>query len=197
VTSKRSVLVLVLIPAAVLLVSGSQPWVTGRTTDAVLGPATLAASGSQVAPGVLALAAVTLVSLVATLSGGLRIRRLSAAVMAAAAVGVAVLVAGVVRDPSGALGRRAAEQLGRTGSVAADGTLGGWAVAAAAAAAALVLAAVLALAAVGRWQGLSARFDRPATADGADGADARGAHRSSWDELSDGHDPTVGPPRGR
>lgn len=64
-TSKRTVLLLVLLAAGVLLVSGSRVWVNGSVDDPVLGASILHGTGSQVARGVLAAALVGAAAVVA------------------------------------------------------------------------------------------------------------------------------------
>lgn len=188
--TKRNTLLLLVAPTLLLLLVTTRTWVTGRTSDPVLGQATVSVTGSQASPGVLALAAVALAALVAVVTGGPRIRRLSAVLLTLAALGATALSVLVLTDPAAALGRQAAEQLGRTGFVGSAATLSPWPWFAAALAGGLSLAGALAIVAVGRWEGLSTRFDRP---EGGRGADSRGALRSTWDELSEGDDPTAGP----
>jgi len=194
--TKRNTFVLLAAPTLLLLLSATRTWVTGRTSDPVLGQATVSVTGSQAAPGVVALGAVALAGLVAVFTGGPRIRRVSAVLLTLAAVGATALAVLVVADPAATLGRAAAVQLGRTGAVGSAGVLSPWAWAAVVLGAAITVGGALATLAVGRWDGLSSRFDRPEAVDGAEGAegaDSRGARRSTWDELSDGHDPTSGP----
>jgi len=194
--TKRNTFVLLAAPTLLLLLSATRTWVTGRTSDPVLGQATVSVTGSQAAPGVVALSAVALAGLVAVFTGGRRIRRVSAVLLTLAAVGATALAVLVVADPAATLGRAAAVQLGRTGAVGSAGALSPWAWAAVVLGAAMTVGGALATLAVGRWDGLSSRFDRPEAVDGAEGAegaDSRGARRSTWDELSDGHDPTSGP----
>lgn len=188
--TKRNTLLLLVTPTLLLLLASSRTWVTGRTSDPVMGQATVSVSGSQAAPGVVALAVVALAALVAVLTGGPRIRRLSAVLLTLAALGATALSALVVIDPATVLSRQAAEQLGRTGAIGSAAALSPWSWLAVTLAAVLSVAGALATVAVGRWPGLSSRFDRPEV---AEGADHRGARRSPWDELSEGHDPTARP----
>lgn len=187
-TTKRAVLLLLATPTLVLLLASTRTWVTGRSTDPVLGPAAITATGSQVAPGVVALGAVALAALVALLTGGLRIRRLSAALLVLAAAGATVLTVLVLADPAAALGRFAAPGLGRTGTVATTATALGWSWVATVSGVILAAAGVLAFAAAGRWQGLPSRFESPQAAKEQGG---RGTRRTAWDDLSEGQDPTL------
>lgn len=195
-TSKRTVSLLVSVPALLLLLGASRTWLTGRTTEPLIGGGVVSASGSQLAPGVVALGLVCLASLVAMLTGGPRIRRIASVVTVLAAGGALALLAGTLADPVGALGRVAASTVGRTGTVQTTADPTWWLWLTVAAAVVLLASAVLGVVAVGRWAGLSARFESPvdpaiATDVPADGGAGPGTHRSAWDEMSDGRDPTA------
>lgn len=187
-TSKRVVSVLVALPALLLLLAASRTWLTGRSADPLLGGGAVSATGSQVAPGVVALGAVAVVALVATLTAGPRLRRVSAAVVPLSALGALVLTLRPLLDPEGALGRVAAAGLGRTGEVRTTAAVSVWAWVALAAAALLLAASPVAVVAAGRWAGLSSRFEAPR----ADAPSGRRPHRSTWDEVTEGRDPTLG-----
>ena len=192
-TSKRVVLVLVLVSASVILVSGSREWVSGSVDDAVLGATALHGRGSDVAPGALAAALVGLASAVAAATAGTVVRVIAAcATLLAAVLGAAVVIA-VLADPSGALGTLAAAGTGRGGTVAAQGRVEGWAWVALAAALAMGVGGVGALAGGRRWRGLSSRYDAP-VAGGVGRPNPPGepgaGHESAWDQLSRGNDPT-------
>ena len=53
-TSKRVVLLLVIVSTTLILVSGSREWVSGSVQDAVLGSNALHGKGSDLAPGAMA-----------------------------------------------------------------------------------------------------------------------------------------------
>ncbi|MBP9919298.1 MAG: Trp biosynthesis-associated membrane protein [Dermatophilaceae bacterium] len=184
--TKRNVALAVLVPLGVFLLAASQVWVSGRTTDAVLGSATLGVTGTQATPAAVALGLVVGAALLALLTGGRAIRRIAGIVQALAAAGAVALVVPVLGDPSAVIGRRAAEVAGRTGSLGASGNLSVWAWTALAALMVLLGSSLAGAWSARRWDGLSARFDRSQP----DQPDSRGARRSAWDELSEGHDPT-------
>lgn len=188
-TSKRVVSALVAVPALLLLLASSRTWLTGRSADPLLGGGAVSASGSQVSPGVVALGAVAVVALVATLTAGPRLRRVSAVVIPLSALGAVVLTLRPLLDPEAALGRVAASGLGRTGEVRTTAAVSPWAWTALAAAVLLLAAAPVAVVAAGRWAGLSSRFEAP----GPEAPSDRRPHRSTWDEVTDGRDPTLGP----
>ena len=202
-TGKRAVSLVVAVPALVLLLATTRTWLTGRSAEPLLGGGVVSATGSQVAPGVVALALVCLVALVTTLTGGPVVRRVSSGVLVLAAAGSVALAVLPLTDPEQALGRAAAAGLGRTGVVRTTAEVSAWAWTALVAGILLFLATLLAAVAAGRWSGLSSRFDVPAD-DGGEPASAglpeeapvargRGTHRTAWDELSEGRDPTVEP----
>jgi uncharacterized membrane protein (TIGR02234 family) len=192
-TGKRFVSAAVAVPALVLLLATTRTWLTGRSAEPLLGGGAVSATGSQVAPGVVALALVALVALVTALTGGPVVRRISAVVLVLAAVGSLVLTVRALTDPETALGRVAAAGLGRTGVVRTTAEVTVWAWTAVVAAAVLVLASVLAAVATRQWSGLSRRFDAPGDAAATPAATERGARRTTWDDLSEGRDPTLDP----
>ena len=200
-TGKRAVSVAVAVPSLVLLLATTRTWLTGRSAEPLLGGGVVSATGSQVAPGVVPLALVCLVALVTTLTGGPVVRRVSSVVLVLAAAGSVALTVPPLTDPEQALGRVAAAGLGRTGVVRTTAEVSAWAWTALVAGIVLLLATVLAAVAAGRWSGLSSRFEVPV--DESEGsaavrepeptppASGRGTRRTTWDELSEGRDPTV------
>jgi uncharacterized membrane protein (TIGR02234 family) len=200
-TGKRVVSAAVAVPALVLLLATTRTWLTGRSAEPLLGGGAVSATGSQVAPGVLALALVCLVALVTTLTGGPAVRRVSSVVLVLAAAGAVALTAVPLTRPAEALGRVAATGLGRTGVVATSADVSPWAWTALVAGVVLVLTAVLAAVAARPWSGLSNRFDAPGndsatatrTSDVTAADTGRGTRRTAWEELTGGRDPTADP----
>ena len=199
-TGKRVVSAAVAVPALVLLLATTRTWLTGRSAEPLLGGGAVSATGSQVAPGVLALVLVCLVALVTTLTGGPAVRRVSSVVLVLASAGAAVMTAVPLTRPEESLGRVAAAGLGRTGVVATSADVFAWAWTALVSAVVLLLAAVLAAVAARRWSGLSGRFDAPGDQSAAatrtteiSTATGQGTRRTAWDELTEGRDPTAEP----
>ena len=191
--TKGVVVLLALLGAGGLLVSGFRPWVTGAVDDAVLGATQISATGAEVAPGLSAVALAIAAAAVAAVAAG-RIARLVALVAYAASVAIAVLLTvRVLLDPEGVLGPVAASRVGRTGTIenVADPTIWPWVALAACAVALLGL--VGAVLGVRAWAGPSARYE--VSDAGSPVAGPRGERvASAWDELSAGRDPTdVGP----
>lgn len=191
-TSKRLVLVLVLVSGVVILVSGSREWVSGSADNAVLGVTVLHGRGSDVAPGALAAALVGLASAVAVATSGTVVRLIAAVTALLAAVLCTALIIGILVDPGAALGNLAAEGTGRSGTVAAVGRVGGWAWVALAAALAMAVGGLGAMVGARRWSGLSSRYDAPVAGDVSQrqGGEPAPGHDSAWDQLSRGEDPT-------
>ncbi len=193
-TRPLPVVALVAVATLVLVASGSKAWVTGMTSDAVLGTSHVSATGTESVPGVVGLALVVLAAAVAAATAG-RVGRVVALVaFGIATVALAVDVVSFLLDPDSALGRAVAHQLGRTGSVSSSGHPTAWAYAATGALVLLVLALGLAILGRRSWHGLSERYDKAeAAGEGAatDVAGRRGERaRTAWQQLSEGHDPT-------
>lgn len=196
-TSKRVVLVLMLVSASVILVSGSREWVSGSAGDAVLGASVLHGRGSDIAPGALATALVGLASAVAAATAGTVVRVIAAwSAMLAAVLGAVVIIA-ILADPGTALGTLAATGTGRSGSVAAHGQAGSWAWVALSATLVLGFGGLFALVGASRWNGLSSRYDPPVagqtvqTSQLSSAGDPGRRRELEWDQLSRGEDPTI------
>ncbi|MDQ1483725.1 MAG: hypothetical protein QOF35_1801 [Actinomycetota bacterium] len=180
--TKRTVLVVLLAAACVTLVSGSQAWVSGSVDDAGLGASLLRGKGSDIAPAALAAAVVGLASAVATATSGARVRILAAcSALSASLLGVAV-VASVLLDPGGALGRLAAAGTARSGTLVTHGRAGIWAWVALVAMLVMGLASLGALVAGRTWHGLPSRYDA---------GKPKAGQASAWEQLSRGEDPTA------
>lgn len=182
----------VLVPAALVLGCAPAVWVRGTSSDPVLGAASITATGAQAAPGALALAAVSAGAFVAVVAVGRRLRAAAAVLMVAAAGAAVALLARVLLAPAEAVGRRAAEQVGRVGSVPAEAAATAWLWVAVVAAVALLGATAVVGWAARHWAGLSPRFERAPAAPG-DGRAGQGPV-SAWDALSRGADPTADTP---
>jgi uncharacterized membrane protein (TIGR02234 family) len=184
--TKSGVVLLAVLGAGLLLVSGSRTWVTGTVDDAVLGASRITGTGTQVASGVVALALAALAAAVASTTSGRAVRRVTLVLLLLAALGEAYFVARVLLDPSGVLGSVAATSTGRTGTIETRASVTAWPWVALVAALLLVACAVGGWVGSSRWQGLGARYETP-----RDRAGARGQRvASDWDRLDAGEDPT-------
>ena len=191
-SGKRIVLVLVVVSAVIILVSGSREWVSGSADDAVLGVTGLHGRGSDVAPGVLAAALVGLASAVAMATSGTVVRFIAAFTALLAASLSAALTIGILVDPDGALANLGAAGTGHSGTVAVNGRVGFWAWVALVAALSMGVGGVGAVAGARRWSGLSSRYDLPVGGDGSQRStgESTTGDESAWDQLSRGQDPT-------
>ena len=188
-TSPRVVLPVALLAAAIAAISGRRTWLRGEVADAVLGSATVTAAGTQVVPGLVAIALVVGAAVLAAATAGPLTRRVCLALGAGAAALLAVLSVRVATSAESLLGGIAAEQTSRTGTIPVTGvsiSFWPWLIAA--------LALLAAVAAIGGfvgaagWRGLSQRYDAPADqATGSRGERTAGA----WDELDRDIDPTA------
>jgi uncharacterized membrane protein (TIGR02234 family) len=202
-TSKGTVLILVLVAGSTTLISGSRQWASGTVNDVVLGSGTLHGTGSDIAPGVMAAALVGLASMVVAATSG-RLPRIVAgwATVLAAVLGVTVIIS-VLSNPDTALSRLAQAGTGRNGAPGVQGQVGGWAWVALAAMLVMGLGGVAALARGSHWSGLSSRYDAgegrpkapgPRSAPGGADEQITGSSTdptSAWDQLSRGDDPTL------
>ncbi|GAB2771883.1 hypothetical protein GCM10027039_36500 [Terrabacter koreensis] len=182
---KRAALV-VLLPAALLLGLTTRTWATGESRD-VLSRAVTEVTGGAAAPGVVGLCAVCVVALLGLMTGGRVIRALSAGVLVLSAVGAALMTLFVALRPVTTVTDAVARELARTTAPAATGTSTVWAWLAVVVAALLAVGAALATASSRSWAGLSGRYERGAKP----ASGPRGEVRTTWDELSEGHDPTL------
>jgi len=185
-TSKVFVVLVALLGAGVLLVSGSRTWVTGTVDDAVLGASRVAGTGRDVASGVVALALASGAAALASTTAGRVVRRVTLAVLTVAALAAGWLALRVALDPAGALGSVAARAAGRTGTLETHASATAWPWLVVAACLLLLVAAAGGWLGAGRWHGLGARYESPTTTAGARGQRVG----SDWDRLDAGEDPT-------
>lgn len=189
-TRPGTVVALVLLAVLVLLASGARPWVSGTAVDSALGNAQIVAKGTQSLGGLAALALAAGAAALAAATAGRAGRWLAVALLGLVTVGLAVRLASVVIDPGAVLGKVAAQDLGRTGTLATHATLGPWPWVAAAAIGLLAVATTSAVVGARTWRGLGGRYE--ATSSTATGP--RGQRvASDWERLDAGDDPTVRP----
>jgi len=163
------------------LIAGAQPW-----WKASGGGASVSFTGSQASGGLTwALAAVVLAGVLLALVLRARGRRVVAAVIALAGIGMAVAGALRQRPTSDGVRSRLAEvTLADTFAL----TVTAWPWAYALAGVLVTGGAILMLVRAGRWPVRTARFDRAATGARSDLADDP---TGAWRALDAGHDPTV------
>lgn len=183
---KKRAALSVLVPAVLLLGLTTRPWATGESRD-VLSQAVTEVSGSTAAPGVVGLLAVCVVALLGLMTGGRVIRAVSAVVMVLASLGALLMTVLVALRPVATVADAVAHELARTTAPSATGSTTPWVWLAVVASLLLVLGASLTALSSRTWTGLSSRYergDKPASG-------PRGEVRTTWDELTDGRDPTL------
>ncbi|MGN6753686.1 MAG: Trp biosynthesis-associated membrane protein [Intrasporangium sp.] len=183
---KRQAALVVAVPAAALAALSTQTWATGRAND-VLSHGTTSVTGTEAMPAVIGLGIVAVAALVALMTGGPVIRAVSAVLLVLASLGALVLALLVVLRPTQVVGDAVARELARTTAPEAVGSSTALAWVAVAVAVLLVAGAALAASWSRGWGGLSARYERGARP----AAGPRGEVRSTWDDLTDGQDPTM------
>ena len=185
---------LVTVLAVAVVATWGQDWLSGRVDDAVLGTATVTATGSQAAPGGVALALAVLAAAVAAMVTGARVRTAALVVGVLLALGAAALALRALASPEEILGPIAASAVGRADTLPVAAEVTPWAHAGTASAILLAVAALLALRGSRRWPDPSSRYDREQAAPSG----RRGEVVSSdWEDLSAGVDPTDVPAEDR
>lgn len=184
---KRAAVLVVAVPAALLAALATQTWATGSAND-VLSHASTSVIGTQAMPAVVGLAIIAVAALVALMTGGRAIRLVSAVLLVLTALGSLVLVLLVALRPEQVVADAVARELARTTAPDTTGSSTVFVWLALVAAALLVAGALLAARWSRAWGGLGARYERGSRPAGG----PRGEVRSTWDDLSDGRDPTVG-----
>jgi hypothetical protein len=182
---KRATLV-VLVPAALLLGLTTRTWASGESRD-VHSQAVTEVTGGAAAPGVVGLTAVCVVALLGLMTGGRVIRLVAAVVLVLASLGALAMTLLVALRPVATVAEAVARELARTTAPAATGSSTAWAWIAVLTAALLAVGTVLTAVSSRSWAGLSGRYergDKPASG-------PRGEVRTTWDELSEGRDPTL------
>jgi hypothetical protein len=183
---KRRAALAVLVPALLLIGLSTRPWATGEAQD-VLTSGLTEVSGGAAAPGAVGLTVVTIVALLGLMTGGRVIRAISAGVLVIASLGVLVLTLVPALRPVETIADAVARELARTTAPEATGTATPWVWLAVAVAVLLCVGSVAAAASSRSWAGLSGRYDRGTKPVSG----PRGEVRTTWDELSEGGDPTL------
>ena len=187
-TSKAGVVLLAVLGAGLVIISGRQVWLTGTVEDSVLGASRVEALGTDAAPGAVALALAALAAAAATATSGRVLRWVTAILLAASTLGLGVVVMRALLDADAILGREAAESTGRTGVLETDASATAWPWVALAGVAVLVITTAAIAFGARRWAGLSERYEVPS------GTGSRGERvGSEWERLSAGDDPTDDP----
>ena len=181
-TVKRNVILLSLAASIIALISSGRDWVTGSLNDGVTQAMEVTATGNQTVPGFFGMALVSLAGIIAAATSGRIVRWIAVVLSLLGSLAMVGSCIWALNDPEHALKGKMAEVTGHTGEALIRATLTPWFWAAVFASILALTTSVLALLGVRRWPGLSSRYDAP--------ADAKKAHRSDWDLMTDGIDPT-------
>jgi len=183
---KKRAAVVVLVPAALLLGLTTRTWASGESKD-VLSQAVTDVAGGTAAPGVVGLTTVCVVALLGLMTGGRIIRAVAAIVLVLASLGALAMTVLVALRPVDTVADAVARELARTTAPAATGASTVWVWLAVGAAVLLALGSASAAVSSRRWAGLSGRYERGDKPESG----PRGELRTTWDELSEGRDPTL------
>ncbi len=108
-------------------ISGRRPWLSARVDDAVLGATTVSGTGTQVVPGLVALALILAAAVLAAATSGPVMRRVSLVVGGCVALGLGALAVRAATSAPDLLGAIAAEASSRTGSIpVTDAQVSAW-----------------------------------------------------------------------
>lgn len=184
--NKRRAALVVLAPALLLIGLATRPWATGEAQD-VLTSGPTEVTGGAAAPGVVGLTVVAIVALLGLMTGGRVIRAVSAGVLVIASLAALALTLVPALRPVETVADAVARELARTTAPEATGSTTPWAWLAVAVAVLLCLGSVAAAVSSRSWAGLSGRYERGAKP----ASGPRGQVRTTWDELSEGGDPTL------
>lgn len=183
--SKRSAALGVIVPALVVLGLSLMTWVRGTAPEALAHGLT-EVRGAGATPGGIGLVVICLILLLAQLIAGPGLRRIAAWLAVLAAAGATALIVRVALTPEESVAASIAGTVGRSTVEGATGSTT-WAVwAAVVAGLGLVVGTVRGALSADRWGGLSSRYERERPKAGP-----LGQVRTTWDELSDGEDPTL------
>lgn len=183
---KRRAALVVLAPALLLIGLATRPWATGEAQD-VLTSGPTEVTGGAAAPGVVGLTVVAIVALLGLMTGGRVIRAVSAGVLVIASLAALALTLVPALRPVETVADAVARELARTTAPEATGSTTPWVWLAVAVAVLLCLGSVAAAVSSRSWAGLSGRYERGAKP----ASGPRGQVRTTWDELSEGGDPTL------
>lgn len=175
--SARALIATTALGAGGLLIASTQPWVSGTSSQVIIGGGALTGTGGKVAPVVSGLALVALAAALATLTAGRVGRLLGGGVLLLAGLGSVVAVVRLIADPAGALQPIAEERAAASGQafgITAHAGPGAWL----ALALSLVVCAagVLALRHARAGSGLTASYERPSAGDREPG--------TLWEQVS-------------
>ncbi|PWH05796.1 hypothetical protein DEO23_11380 [Brachybacterium endophyticum] len=194
--SRRAVVLLALLASLVLAATSRATWTTAKAAGFTGTQESVAVTGQDAAPAVLALALVGAAAAVATTLAARWVRFVAGPVLVLVGVGAAVSALGVSTDTVAASRSAVAEKTGVVGgSISAGAT--SWPLLAVIPAALLIATGLAVLLVGGRWPRRPSRYQRDAARSRvARETDPSEDPAAAWDALSRGEDPSSGgPPR--
>lgn len=190
-TSARSLALFGLAGALIGLWSATRTWVTVDVASSSVQIPQIVVDGATAAASVTAVCVVVLAGSLALLIAGKIARYIIAAICLLAGATVITAGTGALRDPQAVASTAVAEATGLAQN-AGEYTLTAWPAVAVIAGVLIVLQAVLVLVFAGRWPAKASKYDRQAAKASVEPKDQSSRNIASWEQLSQGEDPTAG-----
>lgn len=190
-TSARTLALFGLAGALIGLWSATRTWVTVDVASSSVQIPQIVIDGATAAASVTAVSVVVLAGSLALLIAGKIARYIIAAICLLAGATVITAGIGALRDPQAVASTAVAEATGLAQN-AGEYTLTAWPAVAVIAGVLIVLQAVLVLVFAGRWPAKASKYDRQAAKASVEPKDQSSRNIASWEQLSQGEDPTAG-----
>lgn len=190
-TSARSLALFGLAGALIGLWSATRTWVTVDVASSSVQIPQIVVDGATAAASVTAVCVVVLAGSLALLIAGKVARYIIAAICLLAGATVITAGTGALRDPQAVASTAVAEATGLAQN-AGEYALTAWPAVAVIAGVLIVLQAVLVLVFAGRWPAKASKYDRQAAKASVEPKDQSSRNIASWEQLSQGEDPTAG-----
>ncbi|UTM46959.1 Trp biosynthesis-associated membrane protein [Glutamicibacter mysorens] len=190
-TSARSLALFGLAGALIGLWSATRTWITVDVASSSVQIPQIVVDGATAAASVTAVCVVVLAGSLALLIAGKIARYIIAAICLLAGTTVITAGIGALRDPQAVASTAVAEATGLAQN-AGEYALTAWPAVAVIAGVLIVLQAVLVLVFAGRWPAKASKYDRQAAKASVEPKDQSSRNIASWEQLSQGEDPTAG-----
>ena len=190
-TSARSLALFGLAGALIGLWSATRTWITVDVASSSVQIPQIVVDGATAAASVTAVSVVVLAGSLALLIAGKIARYIIAAICLLAGATVITAGIGALRDPQAVASTAVAEATGLAQN-AGEYALTAWPAVAVIAGVLIVLQAVLVLVFAGRWPAKASKYDRQAAKASVEPKDQSSRNIASWEQLSQGEDPTAG-----
>lgn len=190
-TSARTLALFGLAGALIGLWSATRTWITVDVASSSVQIPQIVVDGATAAASVTAVCVVVLAGSLALLIAGKIARYIIAAICLLAGATVITAGIGALRDPHAVASTAVAEATGLAQN-AGEYALTAWPAVAVIAGVLIVLQAVLVLVFAGRWPAKASKYDRQAAKASVEPKDQSSRNIASWEQLSQGEDPTAG-----